>query len=429
MSYSISTSIVLVHVLGSLATLQHDTAEHSIDGANSISGGTATESALREKALMAQGDAQHSWQVGPQELRGVASLVQNGDFLDHRLAGEGLQTLGMSGNLWVLAIVGGIIVAFLALVAGIFACRIAVPPEDDKHSAFQGRPMMQLPPDSRETPILSPLVPPAGQASAAPQDPGLAVPQFQQAAGAPGPMSESGTVTSTETSGMRSGNAMAGSGLPLCPFLCVPQENRLRVIMQNLVRPEKQSLSFNVCAASTEEDPLFQVRIEERNNPKECAIYLEKLEGNRMAYLRTDDIYTGGRYTGLSLYRSWGALFGTVQPKSEGYVVLRGRTPLLYVTGSFESFRLRITTVSGHKAALLSPLTDTKLQLEVETTHDVGLMILSLLGIFKMQAASRRPSVASNAGVAGFVASSGSSTGSAAPAGRPTGQFMPEARQ
>lgn len=352
----------------------------------------------------------------PHDLRGKRLIVETYESHTDTVMSDG------TAHLWVMIVLGAVIILFFFLIGAILVSnpdcfgsdQVPLKGESGMATPQSRRSMdekLQLGPRPQNLVASAGSV---GQEASPPQIGPLSYagapkdkqPDHKQYSGesTPGqnqssfvPSSFSGASTPTRSSAVPA----PFTGIALCPSLCVPLDNRLRVILSNEVNGEAQSTVIKVrSAASKAHDELFQVRVEELSSSKEPGIYIEKLDGTEIAHLSTKDVHMGGDYTALTFYRSWGALFGSLQLSSDGrkYIAVRGKAPMLTFIGQYESHRIRVDTDKGVKAASVAPGSkNTEMSVEVEAGHDLGLIILSVLGIDKMRRASRPPTVSQTA--------------------------------
>jgi hypothetical protein len=178
-------------------------------------------------------------------------------------------------------------------------------------------------------------------------------------------------------------------GLPLCHLLVVPDGTRLACVVQNDVRRRKQEIAFDISAVPARGGaPLFRMRVSElgRESP---GIFVETL-GSReqLAFLSTEDLWQGNTTRPkLSISRPWGLPYGEVQKSENGeYVVARGGTTLLVLTGDFASHTAQVLNSNGQQIATTLQTSPEEYQVHMLSRTDAGLVILALLAIDKIEA-------------------------------------------
>jgi hypothetical protein len=192
-------------------------------------------------------------------------------------------------------------------------------------------------------------------------------------------------------------------GLPLCHLLVVPDGTRLACVVQNDVRRRKQELSFDICAVPARGGaPLFRMRVSElgQENP---GIFVETLGGReQLAFLSTQDLWLGSSRPALSISRPWGLPYGMVQKGDNGeYLVMRGTTTLLVLTGDFQSHTMQVLNATGQVVATTLQTSPEEYQAHMLSRTDAGLVILSLLAIDKFESTGSPDTSFSGTGIGG----------------------------
>lgn len=178
----------------------------------------------------------------------------------------------------------------------------------------------------------------------------------------------------------------------LCPLLVVPDKTRLACLVQSDVCTQPQQLTFDILGLRSRGGaPLFRIQIAEidTDNPQ---VSLNTLDRNQMlAFMCTGEAFSGVEHPCISIYRSSGELFGTLQKRQEKeYRLTCGDDVLMYFTGNFIEHNIEVRNELQQVAATVDAASLDEYEAHVHAKMDAGLVILGLIAIDKCEAVGKQ---------------------------------------
>lgn len=204
----------------------------------------------------------------------------------------------------------------------------------------------------------------------------------------------------------QAGSSSEGGGQPaalmLCPQLLVPPGTRLDCVVGGHLCRRRQLKTFKVCGLTGVQ--LFQVRAEETDSDRP-GICMETLERERLAFLSTEELWTGASSPQMSIFHAWGNKYGAVRKTEEGAfeVSAQGReedNPVLKYIGDFAGNSYKVVGKGGRTIAVVSPSSEGVKKVVVHSRNDAGLVILGILAIDKCEMPADRVPSDQTAGLA-----------------------------
>ncbi|CAJ1358802.1 unnamed protein product [Effrenium voratum] len=192
-----------------------------------------------------------------------------------------------------------------------------------------------------------------------------------------------------EEGGMFSWSPRSEEEDTLCPCLVVPPGMEFVFAVREVLCGSRQELSFSI--VDLEGSPLSHVIVNESGSGPQCGLFLQMLDREPLASVRTDVLYAWP--SGLpQICLPSGEVYCTVEKGWGRQYLLRdvNNQKLLKLEGNFKEKMVKIISMSGQLVALSERCTvnfdgGTYYQVRVAPHTDAGLILCSLLAIDKIE--------------------------------------------
>lgn len=182
----------------------------------------------------------------------------------------------------------------------------------------------------------------------------------------------------------------------LCPCLVVPDGMEFVFAVREVLTVVRQELSFSV--VDLDGSPLSHIIVNETGSGPQCGIFLQMLDGEPLASIRTDMLHSWPGRLPEMCYAS-GEVFGRVAKGDGRDYVLRDNEDriLLRLEGNFKEKTVKATSWCGELIALserciISLDGGAHYQVRVAPGADAGLVLCSLLAMDKIEGGGRSTS-------------------------------------
>lgn len=175
----------------------------------------------------------------------------------------------------------------------------------------------------------------------------------------------------------------------LCPCLVVPDGMEFVFAVREVLTDERQELSFSV--VDLEGSPLSHIIVNESGSGPQCGIFLQMLDREPLASVRTDMLFErAGRLPEILLPS--GEVFCAMERDGSREYVLRDQRKqrLLRLQGNFRDKAVKVINASGQLVALSERCViafdgGSHYQVRVAPHADAGLVLCSLLAVDKIE--------------------------------------------
>mmetsp|Transcript_832 Transcript_832/g.1689 ORF Transcript_832/g.1689 Transcript_832/m.1689 type:complete len:408 (-) Transcript_832:190-1413(-) len=174
------------------------------------------------------------------------------------------------------------------------------------------------------------------------------------------------------------------TGVPLCPWLIVPDGSRFVCLVKSCITTAKQSVAFKVTSPPLSANAdLFRVNVSEFGSRP--GISIETNDGLELAFLSTEAHHTRLASTApaLNLFKPDGALYGSIQMHANGCRVFCEDVRVLDLSGNVAKHHVNVASADGKLIAATKPLSAEEYEVSVFSGVDAGLVILALMAASK----------------------------------------------
>ncbi|CAE7511212.1 LMF2 [Symbiodinium pilosum] len=175
----------------------------------------------------------------------------------------------------------------------------------------------------------------------------------------------------------------------LCPCLVVPEGMEFVFAVREVLADQRQELSFSV--VDLEGSPLSHIIVNESGSGPQCGIFLQMLDREPLASIRTDMFFEKPRRLPEICLPS-GEVFCSLERDGSREYVLRDQhqQKLLRLQGNFRDKAVKVISKSGQLVALSERCIidldgGTHYQVRVAPQTDAGLVLCSLLAVDKIE--------------------------------------------